>query len=194
MPIRREKNWLKVNTQLRTVVQEAVSAAAITMSIEMFRMLSKPGRGKIYARGAAGAKFDKIGRYGQISLEAATAERFGELLARRAARDSGKRRKNLTRRNQGFHRASRFPDPPAVDTGHLRRSVDYREGNGIDGSQIKTGFPTAKVGTNVEYGRYLEFGTRKMLRREWARPAAKKARPKIVSVFRTMLSRIGRVT
>ena len=49
----------------------------------------------------------------------------------------------------------------AVDTGNLRRNIEH----GVDGED------TAYVGTNVEYGKYVEYGTSKMP----ARPFLKQA-------------------
>jgi HK97 gp10 family phage protein len=43
-------------------------------------------------------------------------------------------------------------------TGHLRRNVQME----MDRQRIE-----ARVGTNVVYGRYLEFGTSKMAARPW---------------------------
>jgi len=37
----------------------------------------------------------------------------------------------------------------------------------------------ARVGTNVKYGRYLELGTRKMLRRPWLSLALRDAMPQV---------------
>ena len=56
-----------------------------------------------------------------------------------------------------------LPQPPSApgeyphkDTGQLRRFVGY-EVNGL----------VARVGTNVEYGKWLELGTSKMAARPW---------------------------
>lgn len=50
--------------------------------------------------------------------------------------------------------------PPNVQTGHLRNSIAFN---------IKSPIRAA-VGTNVEYGYWLEFGTTKMLARPFLRP------------------------
>lgn len=53
--------------------------------------------------------------------------------------------------------------PPHKQTGHLRRSVTYE----VDRKTL-----TARVGTNVEYGKHLELGTKRGLApRPWLRPA-----------------------
>lgn len=49
----------------------------------------------------------------------------------------------------------------AVDTGNLRRNIEH----GVDGDD------TAYVGTNVEYGKYVEYGTSKMAPRPFLKRA-----------------------
>lgn len=61
--------------------------------------------------------------------------------------------------------ASREGESPAVQTGHLRRSLThYRVDKGKQ-----------RLGTGVEYGLYLELGTNKMKARPWLRPALQRA-------------------
>lgn len=66
------------------------------------------------------------------------------------------------------HTASAPGDPPAVNTGRLRQS--------ITALQISPG--RWRVGTNVEYAIFLEWGTRKMAPRPFMRPAVEKSRGK----------------
>ena len=49
----------------------------------------------------------------------------------------------------------------AVDTGNLRRSIEH----GVEGND------TAYVGTNVEYGKYVEYGTSRMKPRPFLKQA-----------------------
>ena len=49
----------------------------------------------------------------------------------------------------------------AVDTGNLRRSIEHGD-NGKD---------EAYIGTNVEYGKYVEYGTSKMAPRPFLKQA-----------------------
>ncbi len=67
------------------------------------------------------------------------------------------RRRNIT------HRASAPLQPPAVDTGRLRQSIN------IDASNL--GDLKIRVGTNVRYAKILEFGSRRMQPRPFMRPA-----------------------
>lgn len=72
-------------------------------------------------------------------------------------------KKTLSRKGTGRkyptlrYQSSKPGHPPAVQTGHLRRSIQ------VDLSRLRDpNRPTAAIGTNVKYGRWLEFGTRKM--------------------------------
>lgn len=68
-----------------------------------------------------------------------------------------------------LHYPSMPYNPPAVDTGTLRRSITFtveEDGNKVIG----------KVGSTIKsppYGFYLEFGTSRMIERPWLRPALK---------------------
>ena len=59
------------------------------------------------------------------------------------------------------HQASAFGQAPASDTGQLATSITV-EGVGTN---------LVSVGTNLPYGRYLEFGTNYMSHRQWLTPA-----------------------
>lgn len=65
------------------------------------------------------------------------------------------------------HISSLPGEPPHVDTGRLRSSITHEVEETLFGI-------IGRVGTNVEYGRYLELGTSKMLPRPWLRPALRK--------------------
>lgn len=69
-------------------------------------------------------------------------------------------------------------EPPRKQTGQLRRSVQ---------AEVDRDALTARVGTNVEYGKHLELGTRKGLAaRPWLRPAYLKALPKVRAWLATL--------
>lgn len=68
------------------------------------------------------------------------------------------------RRRSVLHQASAPGQPPAVDTGYLRASVDHKVGTDAEGLY-------ADIGTEVDYGLYLEQGTRYMQPRPWLKPA-----------------------
>lgn len=64
------------------------------------------------------------------------------------------------------HQASAPGDAPAVNTGRLRQSI----------TALRISPLHWRVGTNVDYALYLEFGTRRMAARPFLRPAADKER------------------
>jgi HK97 gp10 family phage protein len=55
-----------------------------------------------------------------------------------------------------------------VDTGRLRSSITHEVGGDAEGM-------VARVGTNVEYAKYLEYGTSRMSARPFLRPALQAA-------------------
>jgi HK97 gp10 family phage protein len=71
------------------------------------------------------------------------------------------------------HTASSSPNPPRIDTGRLANSV-----------KALVGRLEAFVGTNVEYGLYLEFGTQDMKPRPWLFPAFERQRRNFVNRLR----------
>lgn len=86
------------------------------------------------------------------------------------------------------HAKRKITDYPAVDTGRLRNSITYA----ISGKKAKTETykdndgntyqysgtapddtdPSVYIGTNVEYGAYVEIGTSRMGARPFLKPAA----------------------
>lgn len=79
------------------------------------------------------------------------------------AKSSGE---TVTRYSQGgkkySHTASKVGDAPNTDTGALVRSI------AVEPARTKL---EAYVGTTLEYGKFLEMGTRKMGERPWLYPA-----------------------
>lgn len=65
-------------------------------------------------------------------------------------------------------------EPPRKQTGRLRGSVAHE----VDRDKL-----TARVGTNVVYGRWLELGTSKMAARPWLRRALFESREQIKSIL-----------
>lgn len=74
-------------------------------------------------------------------------------------------------------------EPPRVQTGTLKRSIT------TDFSDL--GRFIGRVGTNVEYAPYLEFGTSRMAARPFLRPAVHRASRAIGAIFRRPLEKIG---
>jgi HK97 gp10 family phage protein len=70
--------------------------------------------------------------------------------------------------------------PPHVDTGRLRQSIAWElhsDGRGV------------RIGTNVNYGKYLEEGTRHMAPRPYLRPSLKESRAMIKMILSGSLDR-----
>jgi HK97 gp10 family phage protein len=102
---------------------------------------------------------------------------------------------------RGRRRVLHFPSnpgrPPAPDSGRLRASVSTNwTGNSrsarVDAkATMRDGMrqPRAMgrffvvVGTNVDYGRFTELGTRRMKPRPWLRPAFRRNRNRIMKEF-----------
>lgn len=67
----------------------------------------------------------------------------------------------ISRGNKSGDNPSYPYEPPKVVTGRLRSSITF---------EVDMDPPTLYVGSNVEYARYLEFGTAKMKPRPFLRP------------------------
>lgn len=77
---------------------------------------------------------------------------------------------------QRLYTASAPGEAPAQATAGLRQSVETKiEGKGME--------VIGTVGTDLEYGRPLEFGTKRMAARPWLKPSFEKAIPKIKAIF-----------
>ena len=88
------------------------------------------------------------------------------------------------------HRASLPGQPPAIDTGTLRASIMSEvERTGLNvigkvGPDVEKIAAKAPIGTNINYGFYLELGTSKMQPRPFLRPALIRTRKKVVKIFK----------
>lgn len=97
-----------------------------------------------------------------------------------------------TGRRYKKHHASLPGQPPAVDLGVLRASVGHaitKKGDKIIG-EVGTDIdkmrahPKFDIGSDVNYGLYLELGTKNMRPRPWMRPALKKNEAEIEKIFK----------
>jgi HK97 gp10 family phage protein len=71
--------------------------------------------------------------------------------------------------------ASHPGEPPNTDTGRLAQSIKF---------DFKNGGTIGRVGTNLAYGRYLEFGTRRISARPWLSAAVTEASKEIGQIFK----------
>ena len=79
-------------------------------------------------------------------------------------------------------RASAPGEYPMSDTGRLANSV-------VTLFDISTKGKIAEVGTNVQYGRYLEFGTSRMAARPWLLPSFNKAKVGVEAKLKRAIER-----
>ena len=89
-------------------------------------------------------------------------------------------------KDKGYFRTRSAPgEPPAVDTGTLRNSVQskpqYIPGTGMT-SIVLTGL-VAGVNKDARIPRWLEYGTRYMHERPFAAPSIKVVKPKVVGII-----------
>lgn len=127
-------------------------------------MLSRPGSGRVYARRGEARK--ALGQRGFLSRAEASA-------FLRSRRTSGLR--NMSLRRLGFHKASAPGEPPAADTGDLRRSwqAGFRAPRPVQSGQSRR----IVVGSNKRYARRLEFGGGAIAARPYLRPSCDIVRP-----------------
>jgi len=89
---------------------------------------------------------------------------------KRVVKTNGARLQAQTVRNSGegtFHKG--------YFTGNLKRDVSAQ------GLKIEDGGMTATVGTTVEYGPYLEYGTRFMSKEQFLKPSLDGVEPKFIA-------------
>jgi HK97 gp10 family phage protein len=127
-------------TAVKAGAQLAVARAAVILKAGIQQELSQPGSGRFYARRKGGGAVAK---------------------ALNAGGDVGAVGKGVTK----VHRASAPGEPPAPDTGTLKRSA-FIESAGPN---------TVRVGVATEYAIPLEYGTPRMAPRPFMRPALDKA-------------------
>lgn len=141
-------------------VREGLAASQVLLSGTIVKILSKPGTGKLY----------------------------------RVNKGRGKRARNL--RESGFHRASAPGQPPAVNTNRLRGSwsVAIKSGKdlllGYNTKLIKRpGVLGYELGSNVPYAPFLEFGTRRMKKRPYLKPAIEIVGKRLPAIFAAAFKR-----
>ena len=78
-------------------------------------------------------------------------------------------------------RASAPGEYPMSDTGRLA--------NNVVANLPTSGNLSAEVGTNIQYGRYLEFGTSRMAARPWLLPSFNKAKAGVEGKLKRAIER-----
>jgi hypothetical protein len=95
-----------------------------------------------------------------------TATAFG-IKQRAQVSMSGPKSGQTYKRGSRTHQASAPGEAPAIDQGDLVNSIDV----------VKTGELSASVGSSIEHGVHMEFGTVHVEPRPWLGPAFEEARP-----------------
>lgn len=117
---------------------------------------------------------------GTINRQIVSRAKRGTVILRNAASDV--LGKNGTGRVYGRHVASAPGQPPAPDSGSLRRhwrEQSFAQANGLGrGIDVKL-----RITSDVPYSGFLEFGTRKMAARPFVERIKSKAAPEIASLF-----------
>lgn len=117
---------------------------------------------------------------GTINRQIISRAKRGTVILRNAASDV--LGKNGGGRVYGRHVASAPGQPPAPDSGSLRRNwreAAFAQANGLGrGIDVKL-----RITSDVPYSGYLEFGTRKMTARPFVERIKTKAAPEIASLF-----------
>ena len=163
----------------------AIDALSVAFKAEIQRQLSTPGMGRYYAKLAVDGRsnvgpFRGRKRVGPLTKSQARAETLNNARVTTAERlNRGEQALASIRRKDvltGLHRASKPGDPPAPDTGTLKRSAFVE--------RVASG---ARVGVAMLYGRYLEFGTSRMQPRPFMRPSLLAIRARFGDVVRATL-------
>ena len=228
MPARHDFDANRIRQQIIAALNMGTLEVMLQTQTELQLMVSKPGKGRLYAKTAKGVKnlssligenvglsaenaqrlatgrhmHRAFGGKGEMSMQSAIgkeATRRYQATQRFVARRVGvqastKQIRNLTRRagamNLGemdIHRASAPGDPPTVRTGTLRRSIQIARPK-PSRAMTRVGW---KIGVNVKYAPYLEFGTRRMKARPFVKPVMAKMKTLGVQMLRNRLRLSG---
>lgn len=199
----------KMASALSTGIDRGLRAIMVTLGLEVKQMLSKPGHGRVYVRKSAGAKSSYLGFNKGALKKALGAESLRRLVVGKRSKDGqssilqgrfasisradaaaiirqnrmdGKRNRSL--RSMGFHKASAPGEPPAVDTGNLRRSWQTGFGAARSAPVLATpGRRTLRVGSSAKYARRLEVGSGALKPRPYLAPSVKIVQPRAYAIM-----------
>jgi len=178
-------------------VVEGVNDVSIELGKTVREMLSRPGGGRVYFRGgkpkaAVVRDLAKAGIRARFGPGFAYVSRSQATALLRSRRSRGL--KNQSLRKLGMHKASAPGEPPAADTGNLRRS--WQTGFGNPNRTKGDSKFILRVGSSVEYARRLEFGDGTVAPRPYIRPSIAivrpKAKPMIVAAIAAEIAKLGR--
>lgn len=228
MPARHDFDANQIRQQIIAALNMGTLEVMMKAQTELQLMVSKPGKGRLYAKTAKGVKnlssligenvglsaenaqrlatgrhmHRAFGGKGEMSMQSAIGKEATRryqatqrIIARRVGvQATAKQIRNLTSRagarnlgEMGIHRASAPGDPPTVRTGTLRRSIQVARPT-PNRQATRVGW---KIGVNVKYAGWLEFGTERMQARPFVRPVMKRMRSIGVEMLRNRLRLSG---
>jgi hypothetical protein len=186
MGARHTFNANAIKARLDAALNVGALEVMVQLQTELQKMVSKPGRGRLYAISPSGEQ--SLARVGAATPFAArrigvagTASNIRTVMTR--AR--GARHRNL--RAAGVHRASAPGDPPAPDTTNLRRTIQLAKPTRVTRGTMK-GW---SIGIMAVYARALEYGYRRILPRPYVRPSIAKMKPIAQRMMRNRLRLSG---
>lgn len=91
-----------------------------------------------------------------------------------------------THNKKKLHYPSLPNNPPAVDTGTLRRSITFS----VVEEEARIIGRVGSTLMNPPYGFYLEFGTSRMIERPWLRPAISRNKDVIIETLREAVGKV----
>jgi HK97 gp10 family phage protein len=144
-------------------VRKIVWRTANKVRTRMINSMSGPKHGRTYRRNAITRKYSSKGKRGKQYADAGfkTSQTADQIIVTVGYR---------------YHRASAPGEAPAVDLGNLKGSI----------SAEMTGETTAVVGVSAEYGIPLEYGTRKIAKRPFARPAVEQEEGDFIAAMKNL--------
>lgn len=153
--------------RFNAVLLDATLAVLVKTQNEIVEMLGRPGTGRLYIKGQ---------------------NPFSSSRARRAAGAAAVTEGGNVR-SAGYHRASAPGEPPAANTGNLRRNVTLAKPQVLN-EKDKIGW---FLGIGVKYGRALEYGyaKRKLLPRPYVMPSIEKVKTQAVAMIKKALDGAG---
>ena len=174
MAVKLISNFLSVKKKVGEAVPPRVMRACHEVRNEWLSVLSGARSGRFY-RIPGTTRKRRSGAAGRVRAQAPKGG-WGE----GAETQTGAASLLATAGRGGFYRASAPGEAPAQRLGDLRRSLRVQP-------RIEPGRVQARVGSDLEYAVYLEYGTETMQPRPHLRIAYQRALPAIRAIFREPL-------
>ena len=186
MPARHTVDAFAIRQRIEAAANVGALEIMVQMQTELQKMVSKPGKGRLYGVTEAGvAALRRVGAASPFAARRTGVAGTQANIRAVLARPSGGRHRNL--RAAGVHRASAPGDPPTVNTGNLRRSIQMARPEPVRNATRK-GW---RIGIAAVYAKALEYGYRRLLPRPYVRPTIEKMKPLAQRMMRNRLRLAG---